>query len=80
MNTEGKKAVLVSLVTYNDEAFLARCLEAVQNQSIPIRVKIFDNASQDGTRDIAQSFGVPFHQSRENLGYSFRDYALDELW
>jgi GT2 family glycosyltransferase len=71
MNTEGKKAVLVSLVTYNDEAFLARCLEAVQNQSIPIRVKIFDNASQDGTRDIAQSFGVPFHQSRENLGYSF---------
>ena len=46
MNTEGKKAVLVSLVTYNDEAFLARCLEAVQNQTIPIRVKIFENACE----------------------------------
>lgn len=65
------KAVLVSLVTYNDESFLARCLEAVRSQTIPVRVKIFDNASQDGTRDIAQSFGVVFHESTENLGYSF---------
>jgi len=70
MNIEGRKAVLVSLVTYNDEAFLARCLEAVRSQTIPIRVKIFDNASRDGTRDIAQSFGVQLHESTENLGYS----------
>jgi GT2 family glycosyltransferase len=70
MNTEGKKAVLVSLVTYNDEAFLARCLKAVQSQTVQVRVKIFDNASQDGTRDIAQSFGVPLHESAENVGYS----------
>ncbi len=70
MNTENDKAVLVSLVTYNDEAFLARCLEAVQSQTIQVRVKIFDNASQDGTRDIAQSFGGHLHESTENVGYS----------
>lgn len=70
MNTEKDKAVLVSLVTYNDEPFLARCLEAVQSQTIQVRVKIFDNASQDGTRDIAQSFGVHLHESTENVGYS----------
>jgi GT2 family glycosyltransferase len=70
MNTEGRKAVLVSLVTYNDEAFLARCLKAVQKQTVQVRVKIFDNASQDGTRDIAQSFGVQLHESTENVGYS----------
>ena len=79
MNIEGRKAVLVSLVTYNDAAFLARCLEAVQNQTIPIRVKIFDNASQDGTRKIAQSFGVQLHQSTENLGYSVgHNYNLQD--
>jgi len=71
MNTENVKAVLVSLVTYNDELFLARCLEAVQSQTIQVGVKIFDNASRDGTRDIAQSFGVQLHESTENLGYSF---------
>jgi len=70
MNIENDKAVLVSLVTYNDEEFLARCLEAVQSQTIQVRVKIFDNASQDGTRDIAQSFGVHLHESTENVGYS----------
>ena len=71
MNTKSNKAVLVSLVTYNDESFLARCLEAVRSQTIPVRVKIFDNAPQDGTRDIAQSFGVQLHESTENLGCSF---------
>jgi GT2 family glycosyltransferase len=71
MNIEGQQAVLVSLVTYNDEPFLARCLEAVGSQTIQVRVKIFDNASQDGTQDIAQSFGVQLHESTENVGYSF---------
>ncbi len=71
MNTVSKKAVLVSLVTHNDEPFLARCLEAVRSQTIQVRVKIFDNASQDGTGNVAQSFGVQLHKSTENLGYSF---------
>ena len=71
MNTESQRPVLVSLVTYNDEPFLARCLEAVQRQTIEVRVKIFDNASQDGTREIARRYEVQLHESTENRGYSF---------
>lgn len=70
MSTRDQKAVLVSLVTYNDESFLARCLEAVQDQTAQVRVKVFDNASRDGTLDVARGFGVEIHESGENLGYS----------
>jgi len=71
MNTESRGPVLVSLVTYHDESFLARCLEAVLRQTIEVRVKLFDNDSHDGTLDIARSYGVQVHESAENRGYSF---------
>ncbi len=71
MNTASRRPVLVSLVTYNDESFLARCLEAVQRQTIEVRVKLFDNDSHDGTREIARSYGIQVHESTENRGYSF---------
>ena len=63
--------VLVSLVTYNEELFLARCLESLENQTAEVCVRIFDNASQDATRDIARKFGVNLHESKKNRGYSF---------
>ena len=62
--------VLVSLVTYNDEPFLARCLESVHNQTLPVRVKIFDNASGDQTREIARRSDVDLYESPSNRGYS----------
>ncbi|MEE8350435.1 MAG: glycosyltransferase family 2 protein [Acidobacteriota bacterium] len=62
--------VLVSLVTYNDESFLARCLESVHKQTVPVRVKIFDNVSQDQTREIARRFEVELYESPINKGYS----------
>ncbi|MDA2926659.1 glycosyltransferase [Acidobacteria bacterium AH-259-G07] len=71
MITGSENPLLVSLVTHNEEPFLARCLESVQGQTIKVRVKIFDNASQDATGDIARRFGVQLHQSTENRGYSF---------
>ncbi|MDA2933060.1 glycosyltransferase family 2 protein [Acidobacteria bacterium AH-259-D05] len=70
MSGESPQPVLVSLVTRNDESFLARCLESVQKQTVPVRVKVFDNASEDGTPEIARRFGVDLHESRYNSGYS----------
>ncbi len=62
--------VLVSIVTFNDEAFLRSCLESVLAQNIPVRVKVFDNASRDGTCRIAREFPVELIESHQNLGYS----------
>ena len=70
MTSGYSKPVLVSLVTYNDESFLARCLESVQNQTVQVRVKVFDNASEDGTRDIVKRYGAVLHESTHNAGYS----------
>ncbi len=66
----GQAPVLVSLVTHNEELFLARCLDSLKNQTVEVRVKIFDNASQDATRDIARSFAVELYESGKNCGYS----------
>ena len=70
MTKQDQTPVLVSLVTYNDEPFLARCLESVRNQTVPVRVKVFDNASEDRTREIADQFEVDLYHSPTNKGYS----------
>ena len=64
------KAVLVSLVTHNDERFLPRCLESLTRQTVPVRIKVLDNSSQDGTADIALRSGVELRSSKRNSGYS----------
>ncbi len=61
--------ILVSIVTYNDAAVLGRCLEALSGLDTPARIKVWDNASGDGSGGIAQSFGVSVTSSPENLGY-----------
>lgn len=44
--------VCVTLVTYNSERYIRRCLEAVlDQQGIPLEVVVLDNASTDRTRD-----------------------------
>ena len=65
------QAVLVSLVTLDDEAVLGRCLDSIQNQSVPVRVKIFDNASSDRTCEVARSFEFELFESDRNLGFSY---------
>ncbi len=61
--------VLVSLVTRNDEAFIGRCLESVFAQSVPVRVRILDSASDDRTVERARRFPVSVAMSRENIGF-----------
>ncbi len=69
-DSELKAPVLVSIVTFNDEAFLRPCLESVLGQTAPVRVKVFDNASRDGTCRIAREFPVELIESNQNVGYS----------
>ena len=70
MDAVDRKTVLVSIVTYNDERFLGGCLEAVFGQTAPVRVKVFDNASRDSSRQVARRFPVSLTASRVNLGFA----------
>ncbi|MBI4445895.1 MAG: glycosyltransferase family 2 protein [Acidobacteria bacterium] len=64
-------SLLVSLVTCNDESFLRGCLESLHRQSVPLKIRIFDNASVDRTVEIARSFDAEVHSSAQNRGFSF---------
>ncbi len=68
--SRGLAETLVSIVTHNDAPDLERCLEAVRNQSVPVRVRVFDNASRDESVAIAARFGVDVESSPDNLGFS----------
>ena len=61
---------LVSIVTMNDEVFLEACLRSLQAQSMHCRIKVFDNASTDKTREIVRDLNVELVESSENLGFS----------
>ena len=65
-----REAVLLSIVTHNDEVFLQRCLESVRSQTVPLRIKLFDNASTDASRDIAVGYGCELFASETNRGFS----------
>ncbi len=65
-----REAVLLSIVTHNDEVFLRRCLESARSQTVPLKIKLFDNASTDGSRDIAAQFGCELFASETNSGFS----------
>lgn len=65
-----KGTVLVSIVSYNSQNWLEGCLQAVARQTVPLRVKLFDNASCDNSLDIAGRFPVEIRASDVNLGFS----------
>ncbi len=69
MKPAGDSPLLVSLVTHNDEPYIARCLEALADQSLKARIKVLDNASEDGTVVVAQRYGAAVERSPWNLGY-----------
>jgi GT2 family glycosyltransferase len=62
--------VLVSIVTYNDQTLLDKCLESLQKQSANLRIRIFDNASSDRSVEIARHRGIEPVCSPVNRGFS----------
>jgi len=65
--------VSLTLVTHNAAEDVRACLESVREQTLsPLRVRVFDNASADGTADVVvEEFPeVELHRSAVNLGYA----------
>jgi GT2 family glycosyltransferase len=64
--------VSVIIVNWNSGDLLSRCLKCLQDQTlIPDEVLIVDNASQDGSSDVAASMpGVRLMKSEKNLGFA----------
>lgn len=62
--------VLVSIVTWNDEAVLDTCLASIEQQTTPMQVSIFDNASRDKTVKVAERRGHSVFLSNHNQGFA----------
>lgn len=67
----GRLPVLVSIVTYDSEAHLDACLRSVREQEVPVRICVYDNASQDQSCRVALSHGARLHRSNTNRGFSY---------
>ncbi len=65
-----KPNILLSIVTHNDEVFLERCLDSVRSQTVPLGIRVFDNASTDNSRHIAAQFDCQLFASETNRGFS----------
>jgi GT2 family glycosyltransferase len=67
------KKVSVHIVTYNSEAYIRDCLEAVMAQSYPIdSIIIIDNNSSDGTEHVLQPFlsELTYVKNKQNVGFA----------
>jgi GT2 family glycosyltransferase len=70
---EQGSTVSVTIVTYNSESFIRRCLDSVLGQDWPsLQVIVVDNHSQDRTRAILAEFRqhVEVIVNGENLGFA----------
>jgi GT2 family glycosyltransferase len=70
MTTPG---VSITIVTFNSERFISRCLHYVFAQDYPrIEVIVVDNASSDGTQEALANFQtqIKFVRNAENLGFA----------
>ncbi len=72
-----KKRLTVIILTYNEEANLARCLESVRG--LANEVVVVDSFSTDRTKEIAEKFGAKVHEHPfKNQADQF-NWALDDL-
>ena len=65
-----KTPVLISIVNYHSEEYLENCLQSVERQSWPTRVKVLDNSSDSSCAEIATRYGVEIELAPENSGFS----------
>jgi len=63
--------VSVNVVTFNSAADIAACLTSLQSQMFKdFEVRVLDNASADGTVEVAKRFNVEIITSSINTGFS----------
>lgn len=65
----GRPAVLISIVSFNSERDLERCLLSALRQTVPARVKVHDNDSHDRSPAIAAESGVTIFSADRNVGF-----------
>jgi GT2 family glycosyltransferase len=64
-------SVSVGIVTYNSARDVAACLDAVRAQTLPAgEVLVWDNASTDGSAEVARAGGVSVVVSGVNIGFA----------
>ncbi len=69
------KSVLVGILTYNHEKYIAECIESAFNQTYPCTVYVTDDASNDNTKGIiARYSSVHSTLHTENSGNLLRAY------
>jgi len=71
--TNSKLRVSLVIPVYNEESYLALCLDAIAVQTVkPFEVIVVDNNSTDGTVAVAQSypFVTVLHESRQGVAYA----------
>ena len=65
------RLVSVVLVTWNSAPYLPRCLEGIRGQThAPVEWIAVDNASTDGSADLAEAAGARVIRNAENRGFS----------
>lgn len=63
-------AATIVFTTHNRREILRQAIHAAQNQSIPVKILVMDDASTDGTEEmLSKEFPeIEYHRSLENRG------------
>ncbi len=70
----------VIIPAYNEEKYIGRCLESLNNQNYKgfLEVIVVNNASTDDTRKVAESYGVKVvDESQKGISYALRKGCLE---
>ena len=64
--------IFVILLSYNSARYAKKCLDSVLNSSVPVEVVVVENASQDDSRTILDSYAGRIHllPQERNLGFA----------
>jgi N-acetylglucosaminyl-diphospho-decaprenol L-rhamnosyltransferase len=68
--------VTAVVVLWNCRPFLARCLDSLDDSTTRVQVLAFDNASEDGSAELAESYGAQVLRSAVNRGFPAAVNAL----
>lgn len=72
--------VTVVVCTFNGEFKIGECLEALRNQTVPVKILVVDDGSSDGTADLVRALGVEVISLPKNVGIAeAREWALNSV-
>lgn len=78
--------ILTIIITYNGSKWLEKCIDSIQNSTIPTDIFVVDNASVDDTVFILKSYpNIILNERKKNLGFGQANniglkYALENKY